>query len=203
DAVAQPHRVAPAVPVVEIADHADALRIGRPDREGDAEHAVMLAPMRAHHGIALVMRAFGEEMEVEIAQDRRKGIDVIELDDAEIAFGAQPIAEAWPPPEDARPQPFLMEARQLAGEFAARRIHHPHPMRPGQEDADAEIAAGDMHAEKGEGVAVARLEDGTRAGAKRDHDRPPRKPARRRAGSPPRPGAAPARSRPRRAPSPG
>ena len=44
---AQAHRVAAAVPGVEVADDADALRIRRPDGEGDALDAVDLAQMRA------------------------------------------------------------------------------------------------------------------------------------------------------------
>src|SRR5713226_1047457 len=90
--LAQAHRVAPAVPVVEIADHADAPRIGRPYREGEAQH-----------GVAFMMRAFGEEMDVEVAEHRREGIDVVELDGAERALGAQTVAEARPAAEHAQP----------------------------------------------------------------------------------------------------
>src|SRR5579883_618424 len=166
---AQPHGIAPPVPIVEIADDADALRIGRPDREGDAVRAVMLAAMSAQHIVAFVMGALAEKIDVEIAEHRRKGVDILELRRAELALGAEPIAEARTVPQHAGPQPVLMDARELAGDLARRGLDDPEPPRPGQEDAHAETAAHGMHPEIGEGIAAPRLENGARAGAKRGH----------------------------------
>ena len=64
------HRHAPAVPVVEIADHADPAGVGRPDREGNPKDAVMLNRMGAELLIAGEVVAFGEEMHVEFAEHR-------------------------------------------------------------------------------------------------------------------------------------
>src|SRR5258706_12470127 len=41
-----PHHMAPAIPGIEVADDADALCIGRQDRERDARHAIAFDGMR-------------------------------------------------------------------------------------------------------------------------------------------------------------
>ena len=202
--VAQPHRMATAVPVVEIADDADAPRIGRPDGEGDAERAIMLAPMRAENGVAFVMRAFDQQVDVEIAQHRRERVDVIELVDTERTLGAQAVAKARPATEHAR-----QEARPRG--YATTR---PRPRRwwrrpPRARRAPAETRARrDWHPrcacrERRRDRRGAALDDGAGAGAKRDHGHrlssmTPSTPAS--GNAPPRQGVAPARSRSRKAP---
>src|SRR5712675_1711471 len=73
------HRHAAAVPGVEIADQADPPRIWRPDREGDALDAVMHDRVRAELLVAGEMVAFDEQMDIELAEHRRKPVDVVEL----------------------------------------------------------------------------------------------------------------------------
>ena len=68
--LAQPHRVAAAVPVVEVADHRDPAGIGRPDREMDAEGALVLDQMRAELVEQPEMRAFGDVVVVHRAEHR-------------------------------------------------------------------------------------------------------------------------------------
>ncbi len=177
--VTQPHRTAPPVPVVEIADDADAARIGRPDGEGDAGDTFMLAAMRAQHVVTLQMRTLGEEVNVEIAQHRRKGVDVVEFDRAAIALGAQAIAKGRTPADRARPETILVDAGELARHLAGRGVDDPQPARPRQEDAHALSAAYGMHAEIGEGIAVTRLDQGAGAGAELSQRRcPPARAAR-------------------------
>ena len=94
---AHPHGVAPAVPEIEVADHADAPRVRREHHEGDAVDAVMPHRMRAELVVKLEMGAFAEQMKVEVGQDRRKAIGVLQLDLV--------VAEA-------RPQPIVRIARR-------------------------------------------------------------------------------------------
>ncbi len=65
-----------AVPLIEIADDADALRVGRPDAELHAGDAVDFADVRAELVERAVMRAFGEKMQIEIAEEGREVVGV-------------------------------------------------------------------------------------------------------------------------------
>ena len=69
---AHPHGVAAAVPVVEVADDADAPRVRREHREGDAGDALEHHRVRAELVVELEVRAFAQQIEVELRQDRRK-----------------------------------------------------------------------------------------------------------------------------------
>ena len=88
---AHAHGVAPAVPVIEIADDAHAPRIRRKHREGDAGDAVVHDRMRAELVVELKMRALAQEVEIEIGQNRRKAIRVFQLDDRLAKADAQAI----------------------------------------------------------------------------------------------------------------
>ena len=66
----EPHRVAPAVPVVEVADHADLAGVRRPDGEAEAVDAVELARLGAEHPVD------------EVGADLAQGGDVVLLDRA-------------------------------------------------------------------------------------------------------------------------
>src|SRR5262249_18392509 len=61
---AHPHRVAAAVPEIEIADDAHALGTRRKEHEADAWHAIERHRMRAELLVKMHMRAFGEEIEI-------------------------------------------------------------------------------------------------------------------------------------------
>src|SRR5712671_5391914 len=50
---ADPHHVAPAIPGIEITDDADALGIGRQDRERDSRHAIAFDRMRTQSVVKL------------------------------------------------------------------------------------------------------------------------------------------------------
>ena len=89
---AHAHGVAAAVPKIEIADDADALRIGRKHSERDARDAIEHERMRAELVIELEMRALAQQIQIEIGQDRRKPIGVFHFDHAIAETHAQPIA---------------------------------------------------------------------------------------------------------------
>ena len=66
------HRVAAAIPDVEVADDADALGVRRPDGEVHAGDAVDRAQVRAEPLVAPPMRAFAEQVQVVVGQQRGK-----------------------------------------------------------------------------------------------------------------------------------
>ena len=101
---AHPHRMPPRIPEIEIADHADPPRIGREHHEGDAVDAVERHRMRAELVVEPLMGAFAEQIQIEVGQDRRKAIGVVEIDDGVAEAGAQLVA--------------LRAVRQRAGEQA-------------------------------------------------------------------------------------
>jgi hypothetical protein len=75
-AVPQPHRVAAAVPTVEIADHRNAPRVGRPDGKAHARHAVDQHRVGAEARREIPVLPFGEQVDVELAEQWAKRIRV-------------------------------------------------------------------------------------------------------------------------------
>ena len=88
---AHAHRMTSSVPEIEIADDADALGVRRQHHEGHAVDAVERHRMRAELVVDPLMGAFAEQMEIEVAQDRRKAVGVVELDDIVAEAGAKLI----------------------------------------------------------------------------------------------------------------
>jgi hypothetical protein len=74
---AQAHRVATAVPGIEIADDADPLRVRCPDRENRSGHAIDLAQVRTEAFEGPQVRAFGEQPDVHFTEYGRETIRVI------------------------------------------------------------------------------------------------------------------------------
>ena len=70
------HRMKAPVPVIEIADDTDALRIRRPDGEARAGHAIDHAQLRAELVVDLPLIAFAEEIKILFAQRRQKRIRI-------------------------------------------------------------------------------------------------------------------------------
>src|SRR3569832_2738754 len=86
---AHPHRMTPPVPEIEIADHGDAPRIRRQHDEADAVGAVEPHRMRAELVVYPLMSAFAEQIEIEVRQNRREAVGVLEFDDTVAEFGAK------------------------------------------------------------------------------------------------------------------
>ena len=72
----QAHRMKAPVPIVEIADDADALRVRRPDGEARAVNAVNRAQLRAELVVNFPLVAFAEQKQIRFAQRRQKGIRI-------------------------------------------------------------------------------------------------------------------------------
>src|SRR5437899_7320458 len=87
------HRRPAAVPGIEIADHADATCIRRPHSERHTLDTLMDERMRAEPLIARQVVALHEEVDVELAENRRKTVDVVEFVLDAAARYPQPIAE--------------------------------------------------------------------------------------------------------------
>jgi len=68
----QTHRMVASVPMVEITDHADPLRIRSPDREPDARHAIKDALMGAEFVIQASLVSLVEEEQVDLFQGWKK-----------------------------------------------------------------------------------------------------------------------------------
>ena len=77
---ASAHRIRAAVPEIEVAHHAHALRVRRPDGEMHAAHARHFAHVRAQFFVFLVMRAFARKIQIVIGEQRREGVRVERLE---------------------------------------------------------------------------------------------------------------------------
>ena len=89
---AHAHWMAPCVPEIEIADHADPPRIGREHDEAHPGNAIQRHRMRAKLVVDSLMGAFAQKIEIEVAQNRRKAVGVVELDHGLAETGAQLVA---------------------------------------------------------------------------------------------------------------
>src|SRR5580765_4616831 len=72
----RPHLVKPPVPIIEISDDADPLRIRRPNGEAGAMHTVNGSQLRAEFVINAPLIPFAEKIQVSLAQRRQKGIRI-------------------------------------------------------------------------------------------------------------------------------
>ena len=76
---AVPHRVAAAVPVVEVADHAHPLGVGRPDGEVDAPEPLVRAEVCPQSLVVAEVRPLAQQVEVEVGEHRPEAVGVDEL----------------------------------------------------------------------------------------------------------------------------
>ena len=104
------HRMAPAVPPVELAHDRHPPRIGRPDRKAGPCDALMGGHMRAQHLPQPLVRAFGQQVQVHLAQHGREPIGVVEGPfDAAARPGLQPIGTG----RDRAGEQIARHARQI------------------------------------------------------------------------------------------
>ena len=83
--------MAPRIPGIEIADHRDALGVGRPDREAHAGTPSMVATLAPQRIGQIEVAALVEQMQVELAQQRPEGIGILGLLHRARPFDAQQI----------------------------------------------------------------------------------------------------------------
>src|SRR6266404_8147076 len=155
-----PHRHPPAVPRIEIADHADPTGVRRPHRKGDALDTLVDNRVRPELAIARQMVALGEQVGVEFTENRGKPIDIVELVLHCASRYAQAIAEELLAIGDGGDEETVgMDPYALGRDFAGRRIDHSHLLRGRQHRTDGNSAWGPVHAKNGERVAVTSLDD--------------------------------------------
>lgn len=77
---ARAHGMDAAVPIIENTDEADAARGRRPDGEVNAGNSGDGAKMRAEFFVSVVVAALAHEMEIEFADEVRKGVGVVKFE---------------------------------------------------------------------------------------------------------------------------
>jgi hypothetical protein len=84
--------VAASVPKIEVADHADALRVRREHHKGHSRNTVELAGVCAKFVVEPEVIALAQQVQIEIRQDRRKAIRIVHLNNRVTKPRPQPIA---------------------------------------------------------------------------------------------------------------
>ena len=74
------HHVDAPVPAIEVADHADAARVGRPHRERHAADAGHLAHVRAELVVGAVVLLLAPQMKIEVAERRHERVRIVSRD---------------------------------------------------------------------------------------------------------------------------
>src|SRR5262249_19315804 len=144
------HGQAPPIPGIEVTDHTDAARIGRPHRKCDSFGTLVDDLMRAKLQIARQMVALGEQVNVEFAKNRRETIDVVELGLDGAAPYAQPVGERLPPVGKCRSKETVgMNPHSLACDLTGRRIDDRNFLRLRQHRSYTNSGWRLVHAEKG------------------------------------------------------
>jgi hypothetical protein len=70
--------MAAAVPLVEVADDADALGAGRPHGKSHARHARVNQRVRADFAIQLKVAAFAKQVQVVLGEHRREAVGIVD-----------------------------------------------------------------------------------------------------------------------------
>ena len=126
----RPHRVGPAVPVVEVAGQADALRAGGPHREGRALHGsgdpVVGAGVRAEHVPELLVATFADQVQVDLAQRRQEPVRVVDQPGRPVVGDLQAVVRHLRRGQHRRPRRH--SSRAASG--GARRPRRPSPRSP-------------------------------------------------------------------------
>mmetsp|Transcript_21602 Transcript_21602/g.51265 ORF Transcript_21602/g.51265 Transcript_21602/m.51265 type:complete len:788 (+) Transcript_21602:524-2887(+) len=134
--VAQPHRMAPAIPVVEAADDADAPGIGRPGRKAHAAHLAMLDDMRPQTQPGPDVTPLGKGLQFVVTQLRVEGIGVgIDALPAAVPAHRQPVVEAVLAPrhlglEEAAAALLERDDLLVAGSIQQRHLGRSRQQRP-------------------------------------------------------------------------
>ena len=158
--VAAAHRMDPAVPAVEVPHHRDPLGIGRPHRESDTRHPLHDLHMGAQPAIKMQMGAFAQQMQVEIAQQRRKAIGVIHrFAAAVIQAQRQTIGETLASRQRTGEQPLGPLPGQFGHRLAGGGVDDPDGDGMGLEHAHHQPVPGRVHTEKGKRIAMAGPDD--------------------------------------------
>src|SRR6266446_4730343 len=110
--------------------------------------------------VARKMVPFDEQMDVELTEDRRETVDIVEFVLNAAARCAQPITERLLSIGDCGDEEAIaMNPHALGDDLPRRRLDDRHLLRRGQHCPHADPAIDAVHAEKRERVVVAGLDD--------------------------------------------
>ncbi len=149
----RPHRVQPAVPRVEVADHRDAGGLGSPDDERDARDPAVVHRVRAHPLPELLVAALAREVEVEVSERREERVRVAHGERLPVRVGhLEQVLERLGAVVQARLEHAAVPVghRQLAAEVRDHVDLH----RVGPERADHQPVAVGVDPEQRVGIAV-------------------------------------------------
>ena len=156
------HGLDAAVPVVEITDYADALRVGGPDAEDRALHAIDFGEMRSEFLVKIPVVSLGMQVDVRIAKDAAEGIRVTRFPLlAIVRLEAQDVRKLRGIlGEDCFEKSFRMDFHRLELARTIASVDHRDRGRIGPEDTHREEIAGGPHAQSVERIGVACFEKG-------------------------------------------
>ena len=165
------HRVTPSVPVVERPHDTHGASIGRPDSEADALHSLERQRMRPKFGVGFQVRAFSQQVTVDLTQHRRKAIRVLDLHAALRRSEPQPIWNRARDLENPRKESRGFALRQFAEHRSAFRLHDSDRLCPRKETTDHHPARRRVHPEISKGITQLSLPQRLqRAGFRDVHD---------------------------------
>ncbi len=134
------HRMPPAIPVVEIANHADALGVRRPDREIDTSNSAVGHDVGTEPLVVAEMRTFAQEVKVEVGQRRPEAVGVDEFPAMPfVVLDAKPVRESLGAfAKNGDEEAILMDPfhRNSFARLAIRQIDQPGRVRLREEHSD-------------------------------------------------------------------
>ncbi len=158
-AVAQAHRMTAMIPVVEVADQRDAARVGRPHREGDAVGIVDPPPVRAELLVGAMVRAFGQQIDVVVAEHQGEAIRVVDRPAAAGVGQGEAIGKPRVPRHRAGEEAGRVDLGEPRDLGAGADVDHAGALGMRLEAAHLEMAVDLVHAEDRERIAMDAVRD--------------------------------------------
>ena len=141
------HRHQAPVPAIEVADDPNAARVRRPHAEADAGRALVRARVRPEDVVEPLVRALGDQVQVDVPERRREAIRVVELPGVAVGEAEADAIRELPGPQvrhEPRPQAV---AHGLHRRDAAVRRDEPRGVGIGMEGANDRPVGGRVRAE--------------------------------------------------------
>ena len=155
-AAASAHGVDPAIPGVEVTDHADPLGVGGPDGEVHARDTGDGAGVGAEKAVGVPVPALAEEVQVEVRELWREGVGIDQPVNLALGIGPVDLVARRHQGGVALPDE---EVRARDAGYLKRGAGHPDMLGLGQEEPQAAQAVVDMPPQDVEGVVVAGFDD--------------------------------------------
>ena len=164
------HHMTAPVPVIEVADHRNPPRIGRPDGEMNAAGAFMGDLMRAKPVIEPQMRTLGDQIVIQRSQHRAEAVGIghppLRAIALRLVFDRLRLTQKL-----AFEQPAVIGARQVA-QPPALEVKGLRPFGARYPDASEGASRPGMNTEERKGVAMTALQQGFQRAWRRLHKRP-------------------------------